>query len=333
VSVAPGRPRRTRRRLVALSWLVAVAVTAGACTFGPSTPGATEANTTGGDPTCGEVRDGLRRIEHGAGTTEVPMNPQRIVLLDTGEMDAADAVGVSPVGVVEVGDFVDLPDYLSPAVTGAERIGTIAQPDLEAITRLRPDLILGNMVRNKQVYDQLAAIAPTVLADDIGPMWRENFELYSTAMGRCREADARLQAYDAQVAAAAEVLGPERDTLEVSVVRALYGTVRVYHRASFISSVLEDIGLQRPQQQSEDTLMKEIGIDKISAMDGDVIFWSQWGSVQPLFNQMRATEAYAAFDAVRNDRVYEVSDSTWMLGLGVLGATAVAADVERMLGP
>lgn len=330
--------RRGRALVASIVLLGAVLLGAGlsACTFGgyaaPSTPGGAGSLAAGDvEADCGTVKGDVRVVTHAMGATPVGLRPARVVVLDTGEMDSLAALGVTPVGTVEVGNYIDLPAHVAAAAGPATRVGTIAQPNLEAIARLRPDLILGNRIRDEEIYEELSQIGPTVFADDIGPVWRENLLLAATATGRCHEAAAQLAVYDQKVAALREALGADRGQLRVSVVRALFGTVRIYGNASFIGSVLADVGLGRPPAQDIPVLMKEVGLERVAEMDGDVMFVSSWGPRQPAFDVLKGSPDWDTLGPVRTGRIYDVQDSTWMLGLGVVGAIAVVDDLQRLL--
>lgn len=41
-----------------------------------------------------------RTVEHAMGETEIPQRPERVVVLDTGELDSVLSLGVTPVGAV-----------------------------------------------------------------------------------------------------------------------------------------------------------------------------------------------------------------------------------------
>lgn len=104
-----------------------------------------------------------REIRHALGTTTIESKPERIVVLDTGELDAMVQLGIRPVGAAEY-NAAGLPQYLRDQVQGIEVVGTTAEPDLEAILALNPDLILSSKLRHEAIYDRLSAIAPTVQA-------------------------------------------------------------------------------------------------------------------------------------------------------------------------
>lgn len=49
-------------------------------------------------------------IEHQMGKTTLPQNPQRVVVIGVGPLDAVDYFGINPVAVSKV---AELPDYLA----------------------------------------------------------------------------------------------------------------------------------------------------------------------------------------------------------------------------
>ncbi len=67
--------------------------------------------------------------------------PQRVVTLEPLELDTAVAVGITPVGTAVANMVNGVPSYLG--VEGVASVGTVSEPDLEAIAALQPDLILG----------------------------------------------------------------------------------------------------------------------------------------------------------------------------------------------
>jgi len=145
----------------------------------------------------------VRTVQHTAGATEITGTPERVVVLDAGELDAALALGVTPVGSVRTDVSDALPAYIEDAgvdPVDIEDVGTIAEPDLEAIAALEPDLILSNAVRHADVYGQLSAIAPTVLAEAIGETWEDNLRLAGEALGRAQEAGELLAEYEERAA-------------------------------------------------------------------------------------------------------------------------------------
>src|SRR5690625_5140128 len=79
------------------------------------------------------------------GPVNVPTEVNRVVVLDEGALDTALSVGVQPIGALASRGGNDIARYLQGYVTEKINIvGTVREPNLEAIYRLKPDLILAS---------------------------------------------------------------------------------------------------------------------------------------------------------------------------------------------
>ena len=277
-----------------------------------------------------------RTVEHAMGTTEVAGTPERVVVLDTGELDAVLALGVTPVGAVRTDVSDALPAYIEDAGVDASDIaavGTIAEPDLEAIAALEPDLVLSNSVRHADIYEQLSGIAPTVFAESIGESWQENLLLAGEALGRADEAQALLDEHAARAEEVGALFGDPAAT-EVSVVRFLDGTlIRLYGEGSFIGSVLADVGFARPELQRTGETFVEISPEQVTRADGDLLFHAAYGDEGATASgQVTGGPLWSSIPAVAEGRAFEVSDDRWFLALGPIGAGLVLDDLEELAG-
>jgi iron complex transport system substrate-binding protein len=272
-----------------------------------------------------------RLVQHAMGSARVTGRPQRVVVLDTGELDSAVALGVKPVGAVEAIAGEGFPAYLADQVAGVEKVGTIEQPSLEAIAALRPDLILSSKVRHEAIHDQLSRIAPTVFSEEVGVTWKENFALHAEALGRQEEARRLSQEYDDKVTALRESLGDRVADTKVSVVRSVGDEVRIYLKANFLGTILEDAGLPRPRPQDEQEFSETATRERIADLDGDVMFLSRFGDDHRLLGRLMDSPLWSRLDVVRSDRVYEVPDDLWFLGIGNLAARKVIDDLSAIL--
>jgi iron complex transport system substrate-binding protein len=272
-----------------------------------------------------------RAVKHAMGSTRVTGRPQRVVVLDTGELDSAVALGIKPVGAVEAIAGEGFPAYLADEVAGVEKVGTIEQPSLEAIAALRPDLILSSKLRHEAIYDQLSRIAPTVFTEEVGVTWKENFALHAEALGRQEEARGLSQEYDAKVRAVRDALGERLADTNVSVVRSVGDEVRIYLKANFLGTILEDIGLPRPRSQDEQEFSETATRERIPDLDGDVMFLARFGDEHRLLGQLMDSPLWSRLDVVKADRVHEVPDDLWFLGIGNLAARKVVDDLSTIL--
>ncbi len=280
-----------------------------------------------GGPGSG-AESGTRPVTHAMGVTAVPDQAKRVVVLDTQELDAAVSLGVTPVGATRASASEELPSFLAGKVPPGSitTVGTIQDPDLEAIAALEPDLILSSKLRHERIHPQLQAIAPTVLSERTGDAWKDNLLLYGDALGRVPEAQRLLAAYRARAADLGRRLNAPQTT--VSVVRQTSEDLRLYGPRSFVGSVLADAGFARPDSvRNAPKTFVEIGPEQVTQADADVVYATVYGDVpkvstSPLWRSLRAVQA---------GRAFEVSDDHWMLAIGPTGANLILDDLTRTL--
>jgi iron complex transport system substrate-binding protein len=285
-----------------------------------------------GAPLDPAVSATTRTITHAMGVTEVPAVPQRVVVLDTSEVDNALALGAPIVGA-PVAEVLEYQSYLADQFAGITDIGTISEPNLEAILALKPDLILGSKQRYEAIYSQLSAIAPTVFVESLRVPWQQNFRLHAEALGKTAEAEALLAAYDQRVAELQATLGPERAETTISVIRFRPGQVRLYLKSSFIGYILQDVGLGRPASQDQDTFSAEITLEQIADVDADYLFITGYAQDDSELDTFLTSPLWQTLGAVQADRAIDVDDDHWIAGLGVQAANLVLDDLERLVTP
>jgi iron complex transport system substrate-binding protein len=272
-----------------------------------------------------------RRVVHAMGTSQITGTPKRVVVLDTGELDSAVALGVKPVGAVEPIAAAGFPAYLGDTVKDAKVVGTIEQPNIEAIAALKPDLILSSKLRHEAIYDQLSRIAPTVFTEEVGVAWKENFALHGRALGKADEARRLQTEYETKADDLGEELGEKRARTAVSVVRSVGDEVRIYEKANFLGTILEDVGLPRPPAQDDEEFTSTATDERIPALDGDVMFLSRFGDDHRLLGRLQKNRLWSQLRVVRAKRVYEVPDDLWFLGIGNLAARSILDGLRTIL--
>jgi iron complex transport system substrate-binding protein len=98
-------------------------------------------------------------VSHPMGETQLQTMPKRVVVLGMDSLDSLDALGIEPVGVVKS----PMPPYLSKYQSDKyQSVGSLFEPDFEAIYMLKPDLIIVSN-RSSKSFEALSKIAPTVL--------------------------------------------------------------------------------------------------------------------------------------------------------------------------
>lgn len=144
-------------------------------------------------------------VKTARGDTVVPKNPQNVAVYDLGALDTLTALGV-PVGATI--DKSMLP-YLQGAFDKAQHVGTLFEPNYEALGAFKPQLIIIGS-RTSKAAQQLNEIAPTIdmTADtkNLRTSAQERIDAYAQIFGKQAEADKLKadinQAFDAARTAA-----------------------------------------------------------------------------------------------------------------------------------
>jgi iron complex transport system substrate-binding protein len=307
---------------LALAASAAVALTA----CGSSDDASTTAGTSASDAAAGP-----RTVQTAMGPVQITGAPERVVVLDTPELDLTTTLGITPVGTVKAAVGDGLPRYLADKAKGIANVGEIGEPNLVKIAQLKPDLILSSKIRDEQRYAQLTKIAPTVLTETPAD-WKPNVVTDAQALGKADEAKALLQQYEARAAALKAKLPDAADTT-VSVVRFLPGEIRLYSPKSFIGTVLKDVGVQLPPAAEKATdINATLSLENLEQADADVLYTTTYGPEEDTdAAQAKRLPAWKDIAAVKDGRVYDEPDDVWMLGIGITGAGQVLDELEKTL--
>jgi iron complex transport system substrate-binding protein len=134
-------------------------------------------------------------IAHKFGSTTIEKQPERVLTVGWNDQDPVLALGVVPVSTREW--FTEYPTYpWVKSALGDKKLTTFsAELNFEAIIKQQPDLILAIYETiNKETYDKLSQIAPTVIqsadyADEQTP-WDVQTLTTGKALGKSSEAQA-----------------------------------------------------------------------------------------------------------------------------------------------
>ncbi|QDQ98411.1 ABC transporter substrate-binding protein [Tomitella fengzijianii] len=265
---------------------------------------------------------------------EVPADPQRVVTLSELDLDSALALGVTPVGATAGRGQEGAPRYLGDKAADITMVGTVTGPELDKVIKADPDVILAGQVRDQQVLSRLRQIAPTVVTFQVGDNWKDAFANIAQALGRTDQQQAFMADYQAKIETVQQDLGPASDSV-VSVVRWNPKGPSTINKGTFAGSVLNDLGVQRPEAQQETAQHSmPLSMENLDAIDGDWIFvgtLSGQGNDVDALDAAMASPSFAALNAVQEGHVSTVDGSMWMSLGGPLAATAMLDDVDTAM--
>lgn len=265
--------------------------------------------------TSTDVSNDTRVIKHAMGEETLTGAPERVVILTNEGTEALLALGIKPVGAVQswIGD--PWYDHIKKDMEGVTVVGDELQPNIELIASLKPDLIIGNKVRQEKIYDQLKQIAPTIFSDDLAGDWKINFKLYSEALNKQEEGEQAMADYDKRVAEVKAKLGSKADT-KVSVVRFSAKQVRIYQKQTFSGVLLSQLGIARPESQDKDSFIEVMTKEKIPSMDGDVLFYfvsetPGKDDASKVVEEWKKDPLFQNLNVAKNNKVIQVDEAIW----------------------
>ncbi|WP_415975460.1 ABC transporter substrate-binding protein [Rhodococcus sp. 077-4] len=342
------------RLLVATAIVAVAALTTVACgdsaeqTTSTSTPPASSsADAASGAPGPTGIPDGMgsgvadgefpRTVGHFGGSTDIPAEPKKVVVIATGQLDAALTLGVIPTGAA-YGDGADLvPDYIgfsfpqyADQLTQLVDVGNRQEVDIEAIAAIQPDLILANETGSGDIYPTLSAIAPTVLTEGTGVNWKQDFLLLADALGRTEQAQGFLDTFTNDAAALGDSVAGSTPT--VSFVRFTADRARVFGVASFAGYIAWDAGLARPESQQFEKTSQDFSEEEIQLANADWVFVSsQDAEADSSAASYTTNPLWTGMSAATQNRIVRVDDDPWYLNAGPTAATIVLEGLKSAL--
>lgn len=273
------------------------------------------------------------------GNVKVPTNPKKIVTLDLGAADTIRALGKesSIVGMPKK----TLPAYLKNLPSSIKNVGSMKEPDMEAIAALKPDLIIASG-RTAQYVKKLKEIAPTVLFQtDNKDYWsssKKNILSLASIFGEdgTKKAKSELATLDKEiqtVVAANEK--SNKNTLAMMLNEGAMSAFGAKSRFAFLYSTLKfkptdaKIKESRHGQEVSFESIKQINPDIIFVLNRTLAIGGDNSANKDLLNNSLIQETNAA----KNKTIVNLTSDLWYLSGGGLESTKLMIEnVKNVAG-
>ena len=268
------------------------------------------------------------------GEVEIPANPERVVDL-SGNSDMLYILGYQVVGTAnsDAYDYTKFPPYLEDILQGAKILGYCMQDtmDVENILDLNPDLIIISTVQEK-MYDQLKAVAPTVMIELAQTNWEDDLNNFASIFGKQDIAEKWLKEYHEK----ADKVGKElkdtygEDTSYFSFL-ASGGQLYVFANAGFGSVLYTDFGLVRPVGMPDQDIMSlpVITYEGLAAIEADYIFIL---GTDADMADLEANAIWQSLPAVKAGHVVKLpADPYFNAGYSCIGRSNLLDEIPEML--
>lgn len=287
---------------------------------------------------CSTATATSRQVTHALGVTRIEGQPQRVVTLFQGATDAAVALGITPVGVVDA--WIEKPTYryLRAALQQVPHVGLETQPNLEAIALLKPDLIIASRFRHEKVYSLLSRIAPTIALEDIFE-FKKTVQVMGEALGREAQARQLLTAWQQRVDVLRDKLRAHYGAAwppRVSLIEFRDDHVRQYLARSFPGSVLAEIGFAWGGDEAirHGVMRKLTTTESLPVVDADLFFVfmrSEKTAVRHTYQVWTSHPLWQRLSAPQHRQVFQVDSVAWSLSGGILGANVMLDEIAQQL--
>lgn len=268
------------------------------------------------------------RIEHAQGETVLPAPPQRVLTFDLASLDTLDALGVEVTGV----PGSHIPAYLGRYTgDGFLKVGTLFQPDMEAVAAAKPDLIIV-ATRSASQYGKLSRIAPTIdLTVDPGNFLqsvKDNARLLGRIFGRVVEAEAKIGALEKSIDILRETAAGKGDAL---IIMTNGGSLSAFAQGSRFGWVHGDLGIEATDTGVKASTHGEaISFEFLAQADPQwLIVLDRDAAVGQSGNAARQTldnELVASTQAAKKDQIIYADAVRWYIAAGGLDATQSAVN-------
>jgi len=274
-------------------------------------------------------------IEHKLGETKIPKQPSRIVVLDIGALETLHELGVTPIGIPK--KF--MPNYLDDLKNKTEvaDVGSVIEPDFEAISSLNPDLILIS-TRQERFYKELSDIAPTIFigmdTKDYLKSFERNTILLGQIVGKENEAKEKLVQLQEQIhQAQAKYAQDKNKALFVLFNNGRFSAFGKGSRFGFIYDVLQFKPVMDLQDDSvhgqkiSNELIVQANPDYLFIVDRNAAVLGKVANKGDVENTLiKQTSAY------KNHRIYYLDPNVWFIsGGGLTSVRLMIQDIVRLV--
>ena len=267
---------------------------------------------------------GTITVTHSSGQTEVPVQPQKVVVLDWSTLDTLTQLGVTVSGIPSSNPPEVLKQYREGEFI---RAGSLFEPDLEVLQSTQPDLIiLGRRAQGK--YEDVAGFAPTIdLTPDpndlLGSVER-NTLLLGEIFGKQDVAAERVAELKSSVAELRTLTAEQGDGLLILTTggrMAAFGKgtrFGLIHDVFGVEQAVDELKAGRHGQAVSFEFLLEADPDWLFVMDRDAAIGREGTAAAVLMDN----ELVAATSAGSKGQIVYLDPASWYLldnsGLGVM---------------
>ncbi|EEK48675.1 iron-siderophore ABC transporter substrate-binding protein [Bacillus cereus] len=282
-------------------------------------------------------------IKHAEGETKLDKPAKKVVVLEWVYSEDLLALGVQPVGMADIKNYNKWVNTKTKPSKDVVDVGTRQQPNLEEISRLKPDLIITASFRGKAIKNELEQIAPTVMFDpstsnnDHFAEMTETFKQISKAVGKEEEGKKVLADMDKAFAdAKAKIEKADLKDKNIAMAQAFTAknvpTFRILTDNSLALQVTKKLGLTNTFEagKSEPDGFKQTTVESLQSVQDSNFIYIVADEDNIFDTQLKGNPAWEELKFKKENKMYKLKGDTWIFG-GPESATSLATQVADVM--
>lgn len=254
--------------------------------------------------------------------------PQRIVALEFSFVDALSQIDIIPIGIADDND----PKRIAPLIKEGEKyqsVGTRAQPNLEIIAQLKPDLIIADTSRHGNSLGELEKIAPVLLLNSRNGSFQEILEQAQEIADRLDKSALMKEKIEALHTRIATVKGklPANTSAIFAVSRET--SLNLHSKESYTGALLDLLGLKTPDAVNHQE-MYEIDFTQLLALNPDYAFIANYRN-KSIFKDWQTQSLWSALTISQEGHALDVDPNIWARLRGIAPAHQIIDTVEQFI--
>lgn len=198
-------------------------------------------------------------------------------------------------------------------------VGNKFGPNLESVTALTPDVILGSTKFDDKVTNNLTKIAPTINVSHLSDNWADNLNLLGTISGKSKKAQQLIANYKKDL----QTFKDEHADIankKILIVRIREGELCIYGTDFYYNPTLyKELGFSVPSEVASVKGQTTISVEQLAKLDTDIILVQFMKSENKGFStaldELKQNTIWKSIPAVSNQQVfYNIVDGGYQGG-------------------
>jgi len=293
--------------------LVGCAETPKAGSSGPTNPASSETGSPKSANSEPEAKEWPRTYVDALGRQVVlEKKPERIALLFFRNFEHLFLLGESPIAATDINvleEWESLAPYKNNEIAD---LGSIANPNIEKLLALDPDLIIAVSSRYESYGGKLDQIAPVVTVDSNENNWQGALREYGKILGKERKAEDEIARLENYIVESRGQLEAYRDkTFSVTM---LADNQYWAFTTQFIFDKSNGLGLNPPSQYVDmSSKGEQISLERLTVIDPDYMFVADLGGssekLKGYLQELEKDAVWNSLQSVKNNHMFPLDSS------------------------